>query len=166
MFRLTFRVLVVLATVSTMVPSGAEAQSTQPDGGGAGVFTLRPLIGSALLDVLTAPREEPQHVGRDRTRGALWGGGIGLVAGGLLSGLSVGSDDENDGFGGSLVGSAATGEAVILGAVLGAGIGALLGATVFAPSRPSAAGDGGGMALSVHPTLSGLSVAARVGVGR
>ena len=51
-----------------------------------------------------------QEAGRNRAKGALWGGGIGLVAGGILGGLSVQSDDD-DGLGSSMVESAATGPA-------------------------------------------------------
>ncbi|MDH3208583.1 MAG: hypothetical protein OEO79_18430 [Gemmatimonadota bacterium] len=70
---------------------------------------------------------------RDRVRGALWGGGIGLFAGGILGGLTVGSVEGDDGFGGSLVEASATGEAVVLGALVGAVIGVVLGSTAFAP---------------------------------
>lgn len=166
MSRLTFRALAIFAVVSTMVSSGAAAQSAQPDRGDAGALAARPSDGWERLVVPTAWGEAPQQVGPDRARGALWGGGIGLVAGALLGGLTAQSGDEGDGLGGTLVESAATGEAVVFGAVLGAGIGALLGATVFAPSKPASTRDRGGLALSVHPAPSMLSVAARVRVGR
>jgi hypothetical protein len=164
--RPTFRALAIFAVVSTMVPSGAAAQSAQPDGGDAGALAVRPPDWSELLDVPTAWHEAPQQVGLDRARGALWGGGIGLVGGALLGGLTAQSGDEGDGLGDTLAESAATGEAVVLGAVLGAGIGAVLGATVFAPSKPALSRAGGGLALSVHPAPFMLSVAARVRVAR
>lgn len=114
---------------------------------------LTALVLAAPLSAQAGPDEgapAPQReTGRNRTKGALWGGGIGLVAGGILGGLSVQSD--NDAPGASLVESAATGPAVVLGALFGAGIGALLGATVFAPSRPPASGAPDGMAVLVAP---------------
>ena len=79
-----------------------------------------------------------QDASRDRSKGALWGGAIGLVGGGILGGISVESESNGVADGG-LVEASATGEAVILGALAGAGIGALLGATVFAPAGPRAA---------------------------
>ena len=101
---------------------------------------------------------------RARVRGALIGGGIGLVAGGVLGGLSV-SSDADEGFGGSLVESAATAEAVMLGAVVGAGVGVILGATVFAPAKrvaPTAAfrstrTSGSGLNTSGRQVRLGLS---------
>lgn len=96
----------------------------------------------------------------DRTRGALWGGGIGLVAGGLLGGLTVESDEGGD-FGGSLVEGAATGEAVVLGALTGAVIGALLGATLFAPSKARRGGSDPGRALQLVPVMTPKGPVAR-----
>lgn len=123
-----------------------------PDAGAAP--WLASAIGSGGTAV--APRQE---VRRDRRKGALWGGGIGLVAGGLLGGLTVESDD-----GDGLVESAATGEAVVLGALVGAGLGALLGATVFAPSRPMPSGAERGMAVVVAPRRDGDGSGVRVGL--
>jgi len=88
---------------------------------------------SAVLPARTSVDLPRQEAEKNRTKGAVWGGAIGLVAGGILGGVSVDSDSGDSG----LTESAATGEAVVLGAVLGAGIGALLGATLFAPDRPS-----------------------------
>lgn len=104
----------------------------------------------------------PQEAGRNRLKGALWGGGIGLVAGGILGGLSVQSDDDDPGS--SLVDAAATGPAVVLGALVGAGVGALLGATVFAPSRPAPSGAEGGMAVLVAPRRAGDGTGVSVGL--
>ena len=94
--------------------------------------------------------------GKTRRKGALWGGGIGLVAVGLLAGLSV--DAEEEGAFGELVEAAVTPAAVLAGAVLGAGIGALLGATVFAPSHSPGAGN----AILVAPTVSGVQARVRL----
>lgn len=103
----------------------------------------------------------PQLAERNRGKGALWGGAVGLVAGGLLGAASVESDDD-DGFGGSLVESAATGEAVVIGALVGAGLGALLGATVFAPTRTSTSSNGA-MAIRVSPESQGEETGVRIG---
>jgi len=106
---------------------------------------------------------EPQVSGPDRGRGALWGAGIGLVAGGLLGGLTVRSETDSE-LGGSLAESAATGEAVILGALVGAGIGALLGATVLAPGRAveSASDQSGALRVTPLVSLHGFGVRVRV----
>lgn len=93
----------------------------------------------------------PADEGRNRLVGGLWGGGIGLVAGGILGGLSVESDADDGGFGG-LTEASATGEAVVLGAFVGATIGALLGATVFAPAPRQGAPSSN---LSATPMASG-----------
>lgn len=135
------------------IPSSAEAD-----------FALDATRISGFAHLGSGPAA-PQQVGHNRTRGALWGGGIGLVAGGLLGGLTVGSDDEGD-FGGSLTESAATGEAVLLGAVVGAGIGALLGATIFAPAHSQGSADGSGMSLALHPSGTAITLSGRVLIGR
>lgn len=154
----------VLAVALIAGPFRVAAQSATP-GSLHGSPALRTTWASeaSLPDIW--PAAPPQQVGSDRTRGALWGGGIGLVGGGLLGGLTVGSDDEG-GVGGSLTESAATGEAVLLGAMVGAGIGALLGATIFAPAHPPGAPDGGGMSLTVHPIGAAIALTGRVRIGR
>jgi hypothetical protein len=154
-----------VSTIASMVGSpGAAAQSLHPDFT-AGAVGLQPLAAAEVHDARPIGQAAPQQAGPDRIRGALWGGGIGLVAGGLLGGLTAGSDDDG-GFGDSLVESAATGEAVLLGAVGGAVIGALLGATVFAPSHRSASHPAGAMRLSVHPMGAVIGVSGEVGIGR
>jgi hypothetical protein len=100
---------------------------------------------------------------RNRGKGALWGAGLGLVAGGLLAALTVSSDEDDGLGGGGLAESAATAEGVVFGALLGAGLGAVLGATVFAPSRSGGAAGGGNLAVHVAPRS--LPDGAGVGVG-
>jgi len=96
----------------------------------------------------------------NRTKGALWGGGIGLVVGGLLGGLSVGSEDPNEfGISGTLAESSATAEGVLIGALFGGAVGAVLGATVFAPERPLAAGH------VVFDPSHGVAFSVPMGVG-
>jgi hypothetical protein len=151
------RPLFISLILLAVLPAAVAAQPTAS----ASSVLASPPRSSIALEFVDASGPWTQPVGdvaRNRTRGAVWGGGIGLLAGGLLGGLTVQSDDEGDGFGGSPLEGAATGEAVILGAVVGAGIGALLGATVFAPARRDA--------LLVQPTRSGLVLGARVGLGR
>jgi hypothetical protein len=124
---------------------------------------LPPLVGSALMAVGGAVWPSAgatyaadallafQSVERNRGKGALWGATLGLVAGGLLAGLTA-SSEEDDGFGGGgLAESAATVEGVVFGALLGAGLGAILGATVFAPSRSRGSAGGGNLAVHVAP---------------
>ena len=152
-----------LAVILLLGPSRVEAQLTPQRWGVGGLSFQAPgAWAAAALDRGPTP---PQEVGRNRTRGALWGGGIGLVAGGLLGGLTVGLDDE-DGFGGSVTESAATGEAVLLGAVVGAGIGALLGSTIFAPAQRSEAAVSRTLGLAVRPSPTGIALAGRLWVGR
>lgn len=104
-----------------------------------------------------------QSVDRNRAKGALWGAGLGLVAGGLLAALTA-SSEEDDGFGGEgLAESATTAEGVVFGALLGAGLGAILGATVFAPSRSPGSAGGRNLAVNVSPRPG--ADGARVGVG-
>lgn len=153
----------VLAVASIAGPFDAAAQSAAPSAFYGSVALRNTRVSEAALP--DAWPASPQQVERDRTRGALWGGGIGLVGGGLLGGLTVGSDDES-GLGGSLTESAATGEAVLFGAVVGAGIGALLGATIFAPAHSSGVVDGGGMSLTVHPKGAAIALLGRVRIGR
>ena len=162
MSRRIFLALAVSVAASIAGSSRAAAQSVQP---GPTVTTLAAQgLARAELPDAWVIRQAAQQTGRNRTRGALWGGGIGLVAGGILGGVTVGSDDE-DGFGGSLVESAATGEAVILGAVVGAGIGALLGATLFAPSRRATPVVASPLRFSVHPSGLVIGVSGQVGIG-
>lgn len=163
---MSLRVFVVAAAfgvASTIGHSGAAGQSAQPSSKELAA-ALRILVesGPDSPSIWQAP---PQQVGRNRTRGAMWGGGIGLVAGGLVGGLSADADD-GGGFDGSLTESAATGEAVLLGAVVGAGIGALLGATILAPSHRSTSADGDALRLSLHPSGPAVVVSGRVRIGR
>lgn len=97
--------------------------------------------------------QEPERT-KNRGRGALWGAGIGFVAGGFLGVVSVESDGGDEFGGDSLVESAATGEAFLLGALVGAGLGAILGATVFAPSSEVSEDDGTDFALRLIPIAS------------
>jgi len=121
-------VLLVLQ-LPLFAPLSAQLRSAGPGDQGPG--HARVLHFSPGEDV----EQSPLELRRDRLRGALWGGGIGLVAGSLLGGLTVGSADGDDGFGGSLAEASATGEAVVLGALVGAVIGAVLGSTAFAPTH-------------------------------
>jgi len=77
--------------------------------------------------------------GRNRKKGALIGGGIGLVAGILLgaatSGDCVGDCDDPYGIGDGLAEANAKGMGALLGGVIFGGIGAGVGAFFFAPER-------------------------------
>ena len=147
--RCTLACLLVSAISVAPTPiSGQEA-----DGGGRFELFGERLAGAGIHRLAEGPVGPVPQGSPSRGRGALWGAGIGLVAGGLLGAVSVSSDESDGGFGGSLVESSATGEAVVLGALVGAGIGAVLGATVFAPS-PSAGEPNAGLTLSVVPVAS------------
>lgn len=141
----------LLVSTISVVPTPVWGQ----DADGAGRFELlgERLAGAGVHRLAEGPVGPVPQAGPARGRGALWGGGIGLVAGGLLGALSVSSDESDGDFGGSLVESSATGEAVVLGALVGAGIGAVLGATVFAPS-PSAVESNAGLTLSIVPVAA------------
>lgn len=115
---------------------------------------FRPVT-AALGDPPAPPQESP---GKNRTKGALWGGGIGLVAGGLLAALTIQTDE--GGAVGDVVEDALTPVAVVMGAVGGAAIGALLGATVFAPSRDAPRTSD----LVVGPDRSGVRAGVRLRV--
>lgn len=134
--------------------------------GGSGALALCVLLASAAPAVaqLSDPAIPQTESRPNRGRGALWGAGIGLVAGGLLGALTLESDGDGD-IGSGLADAAATGEALVFGALVGAGIGALLGATVFAPSRSPA----DERALRLTPTVGwdrvGLRARIRWGPG-
>ena len=143
------------------MPVGAQQPGAPHSGPLSAAFQARPLPGpvrrfEGVPSVVPPQVETVVH----RRRGALWGAGIGLVAGGVLGGLSVQSDDE-DGYGAGLAEAAATGAAVVLGAILGAGLGAVLGATVFAPSTSLPAGHAMRVAPMVAPHGVGLHLRVR-----
>lgn len=144
---------------SLVVGSSLVAQEVTPRAGFVGMtspsWSAFPTTAALVTDESGAP---PQASGPRRARGALIGGGIGLVAGGLLGGLTV-EGDGDDGFGGGLAESAATAEAVVLGAVFGAAIGAVLGATVFAPDRPDRRETESALSLRAWSAAGRLSVA-------
>jgi len=78
--------------------------------------------------------------GRKRGKAALIGGGIGLVAGVILGGLTSGDcvgdcDDPYNVGGGGLAEANATAEGAMLGGLALGGIGAAVGALFFAPER-------------------------------
>lgn len=142
--------LLILAACSAL--AGPAMAQSHPLLTSAGAAALTPPM-PAQPDLPPAGQESP---GKNRKKGALWGGGIGLVAGGVLAGLSVESEEE--GPLGEIVEAAVTPAAVLVGAVLGAGIGALLGATVFAPSHSPASGS----AILLAPTRSGVGARVRL----
>lgn len=135
--------------------SGPLSAQASPTGWADPIRVERAGVSTASAPYLARPseRDAGEAARRNRSRGALWGGGIGLVAGGVLGGLFV-SSDEDDGFGDSLVEGAATGEAVLLGALVGGALGAVLGATVFAPSHAGAVDADSASGFSVWPIAS------------
>ena len=149
--------IVFLGSAACVAAQGSESLLKRGPGG-----IDPPHVGFAAASALRDGAIRLQDAeGPRRGRGALWGAGIGLVAGGLLGGLTVGSDED---VGGSLVESAATGEAVLLGAALGGAVGALLGATVFAPGGEAPDSDRAAPSVAIRPWLSPerVGLAARV----
>lgn len=123
----------------TSAPTPSLAASTLLAGGGP----IWPGAGAVYAD--DAPLAF-QSVERNRGKGALWGAGLGLVAGGVLA-----AEDGAPPWG------------VVIGALMVAGLGAVLGATVFAPSRSG--GTAGGGNLAVHVAPRSLADGPGVGVG-
>jgi hypothetical protein len=158
MWRLLLTILLVQLPLSA--PLSAQLRTTDPtDRRPPRAFVVHFSPGGGV-------EQSDERGDRDRLRGALWGGGIGLVAGGLLGGLTVESSNGDDGFGGSLVESSATGEAVILGALVGAAIGAVLGSTVFAPAHREDGEVRIGSGFSASPLTSRGAVGLMVGFRR
>lgn len=144
--------VLVSALASAAVPaSGQESLQFAVTGVPPG---FRP-VGAALMEPHPPPQQSP---GKNRAKGALWGGGIGLVSGGLLAALTIRSDE--GGAVGDFVEDALTPAAVVAGALGGAAIGALLGATIFAPSRDAS----GASSLVLAPGRSTVRAGVRLRV--
>jgi hypothetical protein len=159
-FHLKLRALLSLSGLVLIFAAPGAIRAQQPIPYSGAVFSYAWTAWEAEPSLAQARALLTQEEnGRRRGRGALWGAGIGLVAGGLLAGLSVETEDDT-GLGGGLTEASATGEAVVLGAVVGAGIGALLGATIFAPSGS----ERGESRVSVTPIALTRGVALRVDI--
>lgn len=141
----------LFAILLLAVPAAARAQYNEPGllGGGSRIRVAAPAVagdpvigrllvlsrdtllmsagsGDARITLpLAAVRSIDLSEGRDRRGWAVKGAGIGLVAGGLLGGLSIGNADRND---------LAALAGFFAGAVIGTPLGAAVGAIV-APER-------------------------------
>ncbi len=101
-----------------------------------------PTVAAQQLDLarvgMTAPdaassgtRGVTLRAGKNRTKGALIGAGVGALIGGVLGPLTSSCEDCD----GSLVEAASTGQEVLIGAFVGAAIGAVVGGVFLAPDR-------------------------------
>ena len=128
---------------------GDRVRMTPLDGGrttgafqglGASGLSVLDSSGSPFTIPLSSLRALEVAAGRNRMKGALYGGVVGLVAGVLLGGATSGDcvgdcDDPYGVGGGDLVESNAIATGAILGGVILGGVGALVGARFFAPER-------------------------------